>query len=64
MATVPIALSVLGATIVFGLIPILMWKMITSIIDRRVIAKYKQNKMLVKGNPIKMIFKFIEKLTI
>jgi protocadherin alpha len=55
MDTQGIVLGVIGAIVLIGLALLLLWKLLTTIHDRREFAKFEKERMMAKWDTVSLI---------
>lgn len=53
-----IIMGVIGAIVLIGMALLLLWKLLTTISDRREFAKFEKERMIAKWDTVSKIFKF------
>lgn len=53
-----IILGVIGAIVLIGMALLLLWKLLTTINDRREFAKFEKERMIAKWDTVSHAFKF------
>jgi protocadherin alpha len=55
VVTIGIVLGVIGAIVLIGLALLLLWKLLTTIHDRREFAKFEKERMMAKWDTVSLI---------
>lgn len=50
-------MGVIGAIVLIGMALLLLWKLLTTINDRREFAKFEKERMIAKWDTVSVIFK-------
>lgn len=56
MLNVGIIMGVIGAIVLIGMALLLLWKLLTTISDRREFAKFEKERMIAKWDTVSLIF--------
>ena len=55
-----IALGVIAAVVLIGLAFLLLWKLLTTIHDRREFARFEKERMMAKWDAVSILFPFAD----
>lgn len=64
MDTIGIVLGVIGAIVLIGLALLLLWKLLTTIHDRREFAKFEKERMMAKWDTVSLIYILLKQLNL